>query len=91
MTSILIFAVFFIFGLLIAGGIVDAFTNPQSFSEWMAGENKSRTPEERESDSNWSFKMIWGKCPYCREEISRGAVRCPKCTANLDPTKNNGK
>ena len=54
-------------------------------------DNKPKTREEKERDSNWSFQMVWGKCPYCWEEISRGAVKCPKCTANLDPTKNNGK
>jgi hypothetical protein len=54
-------------------------------------DSKPKTREEKERDNNWSFQMVWGKCPYCWEEISRGAVRCPKCTANLDPTRNNGK
>lgn len=22
-------------------------------------------------------------CPHCREKISRGATRCPKCQSNL--------
>lgn len=90
MVLILIFIFFFIMGLIATAGIIDGFTDPQALSGWVE-DNKSKTPEEKERDSNWSFQMVWGKCPYCWEEISRGAVRCPKCTANLDPTRNNGK
>lgn len=75
-----------IVGILFILFLIVSLFSPQTWEN-----DKNKTREEKERDSNWSFKMVWGKCPYCREEISRGAVRCPKCTANLDPTRNNGK
>ena len=29
------------------------------------------------------YKIFNSKCPYCLKKISRGAIKCPHCTADL--------
>lgn len=90
-TPLLVFVITMYISAIVVTAIFNIFYPDLYYIPDSQVDNRPKTREEKERDSNWSFKMVWGKCPYCREEISRGAVRCPKCTANLDPTRNNGK
>ena len=44
-------------------------------------------PQPASSDLDWHVqpKAPKVKCPYCLEEISKGATRCKWCTSELDP------
>ena len=46
----------------------------------------SKTSDEVKKDGDAAPKPR--VCPYCKQEIDRGATRCPHCTSKLDGYQN---
>jgi hypothetical protein len=43
----------------------------------------STSSENGKKQFDKNFQIAWGLCPHCNKKISRGASKCPNCTADL--------